>query len=60
MDRDDWKYYEEMGEEEETGAALPTEKQCVNCLHSVPYESPYCPWCGKQFPEPGIPPAKKG
>jgi hypothetical protein len=49
MPRDDWKYDEDMwdgeGEEEKT----PTEKQCLRCNHRVPYESPYCSWCGKVF-----------
>jgi hypothetical protein len=50
MPRDDWKYDEDMwdgeGEEEEK---TPTEKQCLRCNHWVPYESPYCSWCGKVF-----------
>ncbi len=59
MGRDDWKYYDEMGDEEQEESTHPREKQCLNCLHVVPFEAPYCPWCGKQFPEPRKPPAKK-
>ncbi len=50
MPRDDWKYDEEMwdddaGEKEK----LPPEKQCQRCLHWLPRESPHCSWCGKVF-----------
>ncbi len=53
MGRDDWKYDEDMmegsGEDE---AEAPKEKQCHHCLHFIPAEAPYCPWCGKQYTEP--------
>ena len=58
--RDDWKYDEDMLEDsEQEEAEAPKEKHCVYCLHVVPVEAPYCPWCGKQLPEPRKPPATR-
>jgi hypothetical protein len=50
MPRDDWKYDEDMWEDEEgeKKKASP-EKQCARCLHWIPRESPSCNWCGKVF-----------
>jgi hypothetical protein len=48
--RDDWKYDEEMWDGEEGGEEkTPPDKQCLRCSHWVPYDSPYCSWCGKVF-----------
>ena len=52
MGRDDWKYDEEMwegGEDEKMDS--PPDKQCRQCLHWVPRDASYCPWCGKVFPD---------
>lgn len=59
MGRDDWKHFEEFEDEEEEGTAAPAETLCRKCLHTVPAEAPYCPWCGKPLPEPAKPPTKK-
>lgn len=50
MPRDDWKYDEDMwdNDEEEKEKVTP-EKQCMRCNHWLPRESPYCSWCGKVF-----------
>ena len=50
MPRDDWKYDEEMWEDEEgEKKKVSPEKQCARCLHWIPRESPSCDWCGKVF-----------
>ena len=50
MPRDDWKYDEEMWDEDGgEEKKLPPEKQCPRCLHWLPRESPHCNWCGKVF-----------
>jgi DNA-directed RNA polymerase subunit RPC12/RpoP len=50
--RDDWKYDEDMWEDEgEEKQKVTPEKQCPQCSHWLPHESPYCSWCGKVFEE---------
>ena len=50
MPRDDWKYDEEMWDDEdgEKKKSSP-EKQCPQCSHWLPRESAHCDWCGKVF-----------
>ena len=50
MPRDDWKYDEDMWEDEEgEKKKVSPEKQCPRCNHWLPRESPHCDWCGKVF-----------
>ena len=56
MSRDDWKYDEDMMEGGEEEAVPPKERPCPKCLHVIPTEAPYCPWCGKPHEEPRKPP----
>lgn len=53
MARDDWKYDDEVweGGEEDDGAPPGAEKECRRCLHWIPVEATYCPWCGRMIEE---------
>ena len=50
MPRDDWKYDEDMWEDEgDEKKKVAPEKQCPRCNHWLPRECPHCDWCGKVF-----------